>query len=648
MEPRIVSSLKPSKADLTPNYLFDDYKRTLASFINEYLVVDRNPASQVLAETAERDGSRTFADELTRFCKANARREPSNVAVLYELANRGITITKLKKRTVYGLRLDVEMTNKLSSDRTVVEILTVMFHTFLMFTPGMLILAVVLYSQAWAALIVTAARIPTAVQVLTSCMPLFSRCSLDPPRIFQEIFAVTTATRMPLLWQHFFALQEPGRSFFWNAFFTSHGAQLAFAVRVEIFQLVIFGVATLVYMISQYVDLTTQGSAWAVLLRTIYGCIFWLHTMTLLMHISVTATWCLLAAVLDPNEFLPTGTAIVVAIIVVVATRRELGAAAGKLRLALTQGFEKRLQAVLKRAIEAGMAAQLKAQTAEVLEIGLNANQLVLPNGASLLDDGSAPKAANAPTPKQVDQKTEADLKRTREAVGASAKEEAAEKLMPADVFNLLAEQSKSYKRGLESSLDVAEFESLFEKLDLDISRARREQLFAFMDMSGALLCLQHAPCAHSSFAHLTRSSIPRIVMPPLNAGDGRISQKEFEDGWSFLITLLVEEAVDSAGVSPGQITLTITGLVIWLLFLFAFIFLAVQGWFTAGSFESAVQSIFIAVTGFLSQRLRSKSKAELSDDGDFNGMVNGFISSGAPKSGADDNDVPSSRRLGR
>ena len=144
---RIVANLRPSRPELSPSMLFDDYKKTIGAFLNEHLVVDRQPTSSVLAERPERDGSRTFGAELSAFCAAHERREPSNVAVLYELANRGITITKLRKRTVYGLRLDEAATNMLSSDRTVVEVLTVLFHFVLMFMPGLLILCVALFSQ---------------------------------------------------------------------------------------------------------------------------------------------------------------------------------------------------------------------------------------------------------------------------------------------------------------------------------------------------------------------------------------------------------------------------------------------------------------------------------------------------------------------
>jgi hypothetical protein len=109
------------------------------------------------------------------------------------------------------------------------------------------------------------------------------------------------------------------------------------------------------------------------------------------------------------------------------------------------------------------------------------------------------------------------------------------------------------------------------------------------------------------------------------------ISQREFEDGWDFLVTLLVEESIDSAGVSPGQITLAITSLIVWLAFVFAFIFLAIGAWFTSGPFESAVQSMFVGVTGFLSQRLRGKSVAEKNED-ELESLVRKFVSESSTK----------------
>jgi len=521
----VYATLKPSKLDLPPNYLFADYKATLSAFIGEYVVVDKKQDSSVVAEMPEDDGTPTFAGELTKFCEANSRLVPSHVAILYELNARGIMINKQRRRTIYGMSVDILQKNTLSSDRTVVEILTVCFHSLFMFLPGTVLLTVALYAQ--------------------------------------EVYSRTTVTRTPLLWQNFFALDEPGFSFWFLSFFSPDGPQIMGSVRMTVLELVTFGILTSVHMILHYVD----GGVWFIS-NKIYGFVLFLHTLGLLLHLSLTLTWCLLAAVLDPNRFLPAGTAIVVAIVVVSTTRTQLTATANKLRKALSQGFELRLQTMLHRALEINTQQRLSRQQAEVKSLGLSANL----NSIIRLDDGEE-KAGEA---------------RVAAVAGAQGAEKAkaAEKLLPADVFNLIA----SKDGGSDTALDVEEFQELFEKLDLDISRARREQLFAYMDMSG----------------------------------DGFISQKEFEDGWTFLVDMLVEEAVDSAGVSPGQIAIAVAGLVLWLFFVFGFIFLAVQSWFTSGSFAAAIQSMFIGVTGFLTQRFRGKPRAENPED--FDGLVKGFV----------------------
>lgn len=55
-------------------------------------------------------------------------------------------------------------------------------------------------------------------------------------------------------------------------------------------------------------------------------------------------------------------------------------------------------------------------------------------------------------------------------------------KLLPSDVFALLAPATSSLE---PATLSLEDFTKLFERLDLQLSEARKEQLFAYMDITG-------------------------------------------------------------------------------------------------------------------------------------------------------------------
>jgi hypothetical protein len=88
----------------------------------------------------------------------------------------------------------------------------------------------------------------------------------------------------------------------------------------------------------------------------------------------------------------------------------------------------------------------------------------------------------------------------------------------------------------------------------------------------------------------------------------------------------MIEEAADSLGISDARIAIALVALTLWLLFLFTFIFLAIQGWFSAGSFESTVQSLFICVSGGMTKALRKKTTGESSHS--MNELVKSILNS--------------------
>lgn len=102
--------------------------------------------------------------------------------------------------------------------------------------------------------------------------------------------------------------------------------------------------------------------------------------------------------------------------------------------------------------------------------------------------------------------------------------------------------------------------------------------------------------------------AIPSSARSPAAA---RLGAQEFEEGWDFLVETMVEETADKLGVSSTSIFLACAGITLWLLALFAFLYLALSAWYSSGSFQSTIQSLFICVSGLGSKALRKKASAE-------------------------------------
>lgn len=90
----------------------------------------------------------------------------------------------------------------------------------------------------------------------------------------------------------------------------------------------------------------------------------------------------------------------------------------------------------------------------------------------------------------------------------------------------------------------------------------------------------------------------------------------------------------EQAGISSAQIVLAVTVLVLWLILVFAFIFLAIQGWVASGSFESAVQSIFVGVAGGVLRSVQRHRPQEY-DEADVNVLVADIMTNGSRENAA-------------
>ena len=132
--------------------------------------------------------------------------------------------------------------------------------------------------------------------------------------------------------------------------------------------------------------------------------------------------------------------------------------------------------------------------------------------------------------------------------------------------------------------LHKEEFESLFDRLQIDVSEQQKKQMFAHCDTDA----------------------------------DGLISQQEFLDAWKWLEEKLVSDAAADMGLSDGSAIVTVGTMVLMLTLLFAFIFVALKGWKDSGSFESTVQSMFLSFSGVAAHYSRKASKGEVAEKEDL------------------------------
>lgn len=514
------AALKPSATsaeELTPEARAADYRQTIRAFVAERCVVvgdvhgtpeskrepsapGRGPVRHICADRgpASADGpQRGLHEALRAFCAEHGRLEPTRVAVMWELSQLGVTINRRAQRTLTGIKLATNPAQRqrgCSSGDFMREAVTVVMHFIVLLVPSTPLFLSAMYAQ--------------------------------------EVYASTSATRQPLLWQHMFELREPARSLWTRAVLFDSGGQVLWSVRAALVWLSCFFGATILHMGAHYLDLPPEEEPGSVRARVrraaarLYALILGMHIFIVLVHTSLTLTWMMLAAVLEPTTFLPVGTAMVVGTVVVLSTRREMVRSARALKRALEASFNTKLQvsarpgrggtrwALAPRALHSGGGAAARSarasaggprartahatrapparparparaqvalrkawlafreeqearQTSQVRELGITAEQIMRQN---VLDVGPG-RGAHQQGP-------------LAPPLGAPPSGQ----LQPAEVFAMLTSGLRASADGDEgdTSVTMAEFEILFEKLDLQLSRARREQLFAYMDISGA------------------------------------------------------------------------------------------------------------------------------------------------------------------
>ena len=262
------------------------------------------------------------------------------------------------------------------------------------------------------------------------------------------------------------------------------------------------------------------------------------------VFVGVISCWFLLATALDPTIFLPYGVAAVTCVTIATTMMRDLLAAAGRVRTALENAFNFMLSVRLNQAQE-----KLNAQAGQPSEPGRD----VLEQGLS----SSAPESQDG-----------ADEEEGLKPNDAS----------PERIFAML----NAYGDG-DGELTKEEFASMFKLLDLKLSEAQQEQLFALCDVD----------C------------------------NGTVSEEEFVRGWSLMVETFTNDGAEALGLGQVQIVVTVASIVTMLGLIIAFILVTLAAWANEDSFGALVQSALVAGSGSASKAGRTQSDVEDPEKGD-------------------------------
>ena len=283
--------------------------------------------------------------------------------------------------------------------------------------------------------------------------------------------------------------------------------------------------------------------------KAAFGVVLGLHILWVFSYIGVISAWLILAAILQPTKFLPFGMAVLVVGVVAVSTYSTMTGAAAKLKEKVEEAVNRLLQMKMRAAIE-----KIEREAWEKL--------IELEGGlASDLDEQTPEEKA------KLDE----------------MKEKSIDDVTPLDIFMAVNTEGKDH-------LKMKDFKRIFELLELDITEAQKEQLFAFCDTD----------CS------------------------GEISEKEFQEGWDMMLEVLLENAADSLGLSKAQIIMACVYILTILVLLVFFILLTIGAWNNESSFNAIVQSALISGVGKATTALRQKSKAESSEN--LGDIVEGLI----------------------
>ena len=169
--------------------------------------------------------------------------------------------------------------------------------------------------------------------------------------------------------------------------------------------------------------------------RWIYSFVIMAHLTWFFSYLGIIGCWLLLAAILNPNKFLPFGCAVLVVVVVATTIGRQMLEAADRLKEMLWKAFSSVLQTKMQEAMEK-IAKKVYEEQMEK---------------EGRLASSDEPDEDQPPPP------------------------ERKEEVTPLDIFMAINTDGSE-------CLKMDEFKKLFDLLDLDITENQKENLFAFCD----------------------------------------------------------------------------------------------------------------------------------------------------------------------
>ncbi|KAA0159778.1 hypothetical protein FNF28_05688 [Cafeteria roenbergensis] len=324
--------------------------------------------------------------------------------------------------------------------------------------------------------------------------------------------------------------------------------KLVFVVRLIVIACLAFLGLGLLRILVRYLALP-KGMLRTVV-RKAFALVLVVVVFSMFFVIGLVLAWFVLAAALDPTRFLPYGAGAICALVVALTTFKQLSRAAQVLRVRIQQAFK---QYMAKAASAAKSAMEQTAKFERQREAHVMRRKAA-----------GAGAAAGAPAP-------------PTEAEAADFKVE--------DIFALVNSDG-------DAELTRAEFDDLFERLNVNLSASKRDQLFSMSDADGS----------------------------------GMIDQQEFVDAWDRIEEEIIQDTLESLGVSDAAIAGFVLYLLLLLAVAFAFIFTAIRAWENSSSFEAVVQSLLVTGSGVLTQVTRARPKGEDGDEQSISEIVDSVV----------------------
>lgn len=335
------------------------------------------------------------------------------------------------------------------------------------------------------------------------------------------------------------------------------GKSLVFVVELLLYFVGVYSGLALLRLVFRYLSL--PAGVLRKFVRRSFAWVLVAVTFAFLTWAGLVFTWFILAAALDPVRFLPYAGGIVASVAVLAVTWSKLKAAAGILRKRMLVSFKNHMN---KAVLAAKKAMEQMEKFERQKEVGMIRKKTS--TGAAAASKGAADAEG-----------------------GGSSQEFSIE-----DVFSLINSDG-------DAVISADEFNDLFDKLQLNVSKQKRSQMFAYCDRDGS----------------------------------GFVDAAEFTDAWAYLEEQIINETLDDLGVSNTAIIGAVVYLAVCLAVLLSFLFLAIAAWENSSGFEAVIQTLLVSGSAGLTSFARNQSKGESADENELQAIIDGVVESEDKKS---------------